>query len=1042
MASVFISYSRKDQDFVRKLYDALKAAGRDAWVDWEGIPPTAEWLSEVYAAVDGADTFVFILSPDSVDSEICGKEVAHAVESKKRIIPIVCRQVGAAEVKAVESLAPLVALNWIFMRESDDFEKAFEQLLFALDTDLDYWHLSSDLLVRAKRWEEGAKNAHLTVRGPELASAERWLTQGADKEPRPTALQLDYITASRNDANARQRRLLTGVSAALIVTLILAVVSFTQFQLAQRTEQQAVRAERQALDNLQIAFSRQLAAQSITHLDDQPDLALLLGVQSYRTLPTVEARDSLLTALEHSPRLAGFLYNLKQANGNMALSPEGTELAVPIQISSTQIQIAFYDPHTLKPAGQPLPATTTQITRVDYSPDGKLLASIDDTGLVTLWSTSTRKPVGQPLAAPGIRQAAASEGGAIGDLIFSPNGKLLAVTSERLTAIVIYDLALDVWMDASKSNPDLTSNDFYGASITWRADSGALVLVTLLPANFQSKDTPLLGDIIVWDLARHARVSDQHFVEATQVTDWSLSPDGRTLAVAVCDIGALQSMADCHHSHVELWDARTGNSLGAPINAFDAGSITPVRFSPDGKLLAMGDDSGSISLWNMETGRLDETLRSSGAATPVGQLAFSGDGSTLVSSYTSLTGAVTPVVVWNMASRQPLARPVVHSTPETSQVYRASVSPDGRFVAVATCSATAVCSIYEQHVSVWEVATGRAIGQLPDTVRGLAFSPDNTTVATSECVQQDTVGVCNQSRIALRDRTGTATPALLGSLSDGPFFDATGLVFSPDGRLLAAEVDRGGTHRVAVWDVQTRQEWRTKLQDPAVAFEFPFDPSFSRDGATLAAGGGRSACSGSSDTSAQACDHIRLWDLRTGHIRAKFTLPQGEEANQIAFSRDGQTLASHDTHGRQVEVWNTATGHIVDQPGIPNVASMSLSPDGHLLALGYCGAIEDAGGTCAGPAIQLWDIPSHRRIGPPLVSHTGFVKALVTIDGISLVSSGNGDDLVLLWQISYQTWLARACQIANRNLTQAEWKAFVGTIEPYQKTCPNLPAGT
>ena len=66
MASVFLSYSRQNQDFVHTLYDSLKAAGRDAWVDFEGIPPSAEWLNEVYAAIDAADTFVFVLSPDSV----------------------------------------------------------------------------------------------------------------------------------------------------------------------------------------------------------------------------------------------------------------------------------------------------------------------------------------------------------------------------------------------------------------------------------------------------------------------------------------------------------------------------------------------------------------------------------------------------------------------------------------------------------------------------------------------------------------------------------------------------------------------------------------------------------------------------------------------------------------------------------------------------------------------------------------------------------------------------------------------------------------
>lgn len=44
---VFVSYSRKDAAFVRKFHDALAAARREVWVDWEDIPPSAEWLREI-----------------------------------------------------------------------------------------------------------------------------------------------------------------------------------------------------------------------------------------------------------------------------------------------------------------------------------------------------------------------------------------------------------------------------------------------------------------------------------------------------------------------------------------------------------------------------------------------------------------------------------------------------------------------------------------------------------------------------------------------------------------------------------------------------------------------------------------------------------------------------------------------------------------------------------------------------------------------------------------------------------------------------------
>jgi hypothetical protein len=56
MPAVFVSYSRTDKDFVHRLHDALGGRGYDVWVDWEDIPPSAEWFAEIRAGVAGADT--------------------------------------------------------------------------------------------------------------------------------------------------------------------------------------------------------------------------------------------------------------------------------------------------------------------------------------------------------------------------------------------------------------------------------------------------------------------------------------------------------------------------------------------------------------------------------------------------------------------------------------------------------------------------------------------------------------------------------------------------------------------------------------------------------------------------------------------------------------------------------------------------------------------------------------------------------------------------------------------------------------------------
>src|SRR5436309_15657018 len=121
---VFISYSRKDKEFVRRLDEELKRRNREAWVDWEGIPPGDTWEKTIYGAIEATHTFIFVLTPDSIASEICAKEIAHAAANNKRLVPIVHRDVAADRVPKL-----LREPNCIFFRDSDDCEKATDMLI-------------------------------------------------------------------------------------------------------------------------------------------------------------------------------------------------------------------------------------------------------------------------------------------------------------------------------------------------------------------------------------------------------------------------------------------------------------------------------------------------------------------------------------------------------------------------------------------------------------------------------------------------------------------------------------------------------------------------------------------------------------------------------------------------------------------------------------------------------------------------------------------------------------------------------------------------
>jgi hypothetical protein len=184
MSDAFISYARVDVEFVRKINEELVAMKRETWVDWLAIPPTAEWMEEVFAGIEAADNFIFIISPESVGSATCRKEVARAVASNKRLIPIVHRDADSSQIP--EELA---RINFIFCRESDDFRSSLSLLVEALDTDLTWKRSHTRFLLRARDWETHSRDASFLLRGKELEQAEQWAASRALVKERDSTIR-------------------------------------------------------------------------------------------------------------------------------------------------------------------------------------------------------------------------------------------------------------------------------------------------------------------------------------------------------------------------------------------------------------------------------------------------------------------------------------------------------------------------------------------------------------------------------------------------------------------------------------------------------------------------------------------------------------------------------------------------------------------------------------------------------------------------------------------------------------------------------------
>ncbi|HSM70887.1 MAG TPA: TIR domain-containing protein [Anaerolineales bacterium] len=214
MARVFVSYSRKNIKFCRQLAKEFQKRDVDIWVDWEGIPPTVDWMEEIERGIEDADTFLAIVSPDWIASKVCQDELNIAVKNGKRLIPVVPDDIVWEDVPA-----SLAHLNFIFFTPNFDFNQQLNTLFTALDTDYEWLKTQRRLQVKALEWERANKENGFLLRGKDLDDAEQQLVTNANKDPRPTDLQREYVLKSRQ-GNTRQRRITMGILIGLIAGML------------------------------------------------------------------------------------------------------------------------------------------------------------------------------------------------------------------------------------------------------------------------------------------------------------------------------------------------------------------------------------------------------------------------------------------------------------------------------------------------------------------------------------------------------------------------------------------------------------------------------------------------------------------------------------------------------------------------------------------------------------------------------------------------------------------------------------------------------
>ena len=150
-------------------------------------------------------------------------------------------------------------------------------------------------------------------------------------------------------------------------------------------------------------------------------------------------------------------------------------------------------------------------------------------------------------------------------------------------------------------------------------------------------------------------------------------------------------------------------------------------------------------------------------------------------------------------------------------------------------------------------------------------------------------------------------------------------------------------------------------------------------------------------------------------------------AQDLLLRRAGQLLAAASFAEYQVRLWDLRTSQLVRVFSSQQPDHLAFSPDSKLLAsVGWDNTI------------VLWDTA---QMQPQLQfrSDDGPLSSVAFFpDGKRILSSGGGPD-AHLWDVDFARWTVLACAIANRNLSRAEWRQYVGDAAVYEPVCRELP---